>query len=128
MREIGLLMDTQVPGGDTEGGCRTLSQFVHLSIQEFLAMIELLKANRKTIKEEVSRFSKSQQFDMTMTFLYGIAFNNEDRNIKYISSYVGGIDKVRHTLLDDVCVSGIRRYSLCEPHQTLPGVAHVSFK
>ena len=109
MRRAGLLMQTEMPDPEQRKGNEVLSQFVHLSIQEFLAMAGLLKKDPVQIKEIVGRLSKSEQFNMSLLFLYGLAFNKENGTIKNISTAVIGTSETRKdikkVLQDSVVVS-----------------------
>ena len=75
MRQTGLLMDTNYEDPHRPGQITVLSQFVHLSIQEFLAMIGVIKSKGDGIEMVIKQLCRSQQFNMALVFLYGLAFD-----------------------------------------------------
>ena len=85
MRKVGLLMETDIQDPDDQTKIVTLSQFVHLSIQEFLAMAGLLKEDLEVLQNTLKRLCASEQLTMALLFLYGLAFNEENSVIKNIS-------------------------------------------
>ena len=89
LRGSGLLMQTQA-SGISEEEPQVLSQFVHLSIQEFLAMAGLLKESPDQVRKTLKRLAKSEQFNMALLFLYGLAFNSNNETVREISTAVGG--------------------------------------
>ena len=85
MKEIGLLMETEIRNPETQGETEILRQFAHLSVQEFLAMCGLLKKGPEKVRETVSTFSKSEQFNMALLFLYGLAFDIGSETVKSLA-------------------------------------------
>ena len=91
LRGSGLLMQTQVfTSGMSEKEPQVLSQFVHLNIQEFLAMAGLLKESPDQVRKTLTQLTKSEQVNMALLFLYGLAFNSDDETVRDISTAVGG--------------------------------------
>ena len=84
-------MQTKVSSsGISENEPQVLSQFVHLSIQELLAMAGLLKESPNQVKQTLTQLTKSGQFNMALLFLYGLAFNSNNETVREISTAVGG--------------------------------------
>ena len=81
-------MQTEVPDPQAEGNVRVLSQFEHLSIQEFLAMAGLLLHSPEQVKKTLKQLSQSEQFGMAFLFLYGLAFNKQDGAVREISGAI----------------------------------------
>ena len=90
MRRIGLLVETDIDDPDNPGRNDIFSQFVHLSIQEMLAMVGLLTQDQEKVQKALSRLCKSEQFNMALLFLYGVTFNQENAIIKKISTTIRG--------------------------------------
>ena len=113
MRRSGLLMQTEIPDPENQHKRQVLSQFVHLSIQEFLAMAGLLTQSLKQVRHIVGQLAKSEQFNMALLFLYGMAFN-ENETIKTISAEVCGSqvqkNDIKEVLLELVVVSYFQSY------------------
>ena len=84
-------MDTHIQDPKDPKQTRVLSQFVHLSIQEFLAMGGLWTKDDGRMKDVVTQLSGSQQFNMALLFLYGIAFDESEMN-KMVSSSSGRVE------------------------------------
>ena len=82
MRKLGLLMETQIQDPTDPEEKKVLSQFVHLSIQEVLAMVGLMNKSIDEIKTVVKQFAKSQQFNMALLFLYGLVFDTSNEYSK----------------------------------------------
>ena len=76
IKGTGLLMNTHIKDPENPEQTRVLSQFVHLSIQEYLAMLGLLMCTEDDdhVQKVLEQLSGSQQFNMALLFLYGIAF------------------------------------------------------
>ena len=87
---IGLLMQTEVANPDKPGETDVLSQFLHLSIQEFLAMAGLLKQDLSTLRDSMTWLVASEQFNMALLFIYGLAFNESNDAVRKISDAVTG--------------------------------------
>ena len=88
---FGLMVQTNVSSlGISEKEHQVLSQFVHLSIQEFLAMAGLLKESPDQVRKTLTQLTKSGQFNMALLFLYGLAFNSNNETVREISTAVGG--------------------------------------
>ena len=87
MNETGSLMHTLIEDPENPGKFQTLKQFNHLSIQEFLAMLGLVSEKVKHLKASVKQLSISEQFNMALLFLYGLAFDDGIRST--LSSVVG---------------------------------------
>ena len=87
MIETGLLTSTCIEDPEQPGKTQTLNQFIHLSIQEFLAMLKLIPKDGKYLGKKLKKLSGSEQFNMALLFLYGLAFDDETRNI--LSSVMG---------------------------------------
>ena len=108
MSNIGLLMQTQILDPENNES-QVQSQFAHLSIQEYLAMSGLLTESADRIKSSMSRFSKSEQYNMALLFLYGLAFDEERGSISEvqvtISHSAEQTEKFQKVLLDSVTVS-----------------------
>ena len=102
-------METDLPDPEEPNGSKVVSQFVHLSIQEFMAMSSLLTQDRQKIDEVLKERSKSGHFNMALLFLYGLAFNEENGPIKLISTNVTGDavtrQETKNALLEGVKVS-----------------------
>ena len=102
-------MQTEIPDPEETKENQVLSQFVHLTIQEFLAMVGLLKESPHQVSNTLREFSKTEQFNMALLFLYGFAFNTDNETIKAISSAVGGLsdqkEEIQKVLLQAVGVS-----------------------
>ena len=77
-----------------------LSQFIHLSIQEFLAMAGLLRECPDKVKHTLTQLTGSGQFNMTLLFLYGLAFDSGNGTISKISNAIGGQLEQRKVLQD----------------------------
>ena len=111
MRRSGLLMQTEIPDPENQHKRQVLSQFVHLSIQEFLAMAGLLTQSLEQVRDIVGQLAKSEQFNMALLFLYGMAFN-ENETIKKISAEVCGSqvqkNDIKEVLLELVVVSSFK--------------------
>ena len=109
MRKVGLLMETHIRSPSDPKQETILSQFVHLSIQEFLAMAGLLHNDVATIQNSLRKLMKSDQFDMALLFLYGLALNGNDDTIKSVSTFEVETslheEKVLNILLEGVDVS-----------------------
>ena len=109
MSNIGLLMQTQILDPENNES-QVQSQFAHLSIQEYLAMSGLLTESADRIKTSMSRFSKSEQYNMALLFLYGLAFDKERGSIiskvqLTINHSAEQTEKFQKVLLDSVTVS-----------------------
>ena len=106
-------MQTEIPDPENQHERQVLSQFVHLSIQEFLAMAGLLKQSLEQVRDVVGLLAKSEQFNMALLFLYGMAFN-ENETIKKISAEVCGSqvqkNDIKEVLLELVVVSYFQSY------------------
>ena len=114
MRKIGLLMDTDITVPGEQGGGKVLSQFVHLSIQEFLAMAGLLKESPDKVRELIQEFGRSEQFNMALLFLYGLVYNDDNDSIRRLSTAVVDDSYLRRekkkALLEGVAVSFRHNY------------------
>ena len=73
------------------------SQFIHLSVQEILAMVNILQSDRKALKETLAHMSKSGRFNMAHLFLTGLTLDSENEWIAALS-WAAGYRKVK--LLD----------------------------
>ena len=83
-------MQTQVSSAEpSKKEPEVLSQFLHLSIQEFLAMAGLLKETPDKVSQTLTQLTKSEQFNMALLFLYGLAFSSDSETIRGISDAVG---------------------------------------
>ena len=88
---------------------QVLSQFVHLSIQEFLAMGRLMTLNVNTLEKSLKDLVESEQYNMALLFIYGMAFNSQHKEINILSNAVSGstsqnADRI-HILTTAVAVS-----------------------
>ena len=83
MLKTGLLTE----GLDAEDGDTTV-EFVHLSMQELLAMCELLKRDPDHVKKTLTTLCRSEQFNMALLFLYGLAFDDRNKTIQSLSEQV----------------------------------------
>lgn len=75
---------------DQERECETryIYQFVHLTVQEMLAMTELLRKDEKTLMDVAARISKSPSFNMAKMFLYGLRFDKSSTHINHFMESV----------------------------------------
>ena len=89
MLRSGLLVQTEIQDPEKEGSKRVLSQFIHLSIQEFLAMVGLLKLHPDKVQQVFSELCRADSFSMATVFIFGLAFN-EDKTVSSIMNAVGG--------------------------------------
>ena len=91
IRQVGLLVENAL--GDSENPDETLSEFVHLSIQEFFGMAALLQdGDSNEMERLIQELSESEQFSMSLLFLYGMAFDTDNEFIQQLS----GRDMLRH--------------------------------
>ena len=97
-------MDTHYEDPLEKGQTKVQSQFVHLSIQEFMAMMGLVNSEPDRIKSVVDRLSSSQQFNMALLFLYGIVFDKSTTE-RLPSGKVDQPIKTRQLLFDRLDVS-----------------------
>ena len=113
LQNVGLLMETDVVSPDQPQDKKILWQFVHLSLQEFLAMAGLLNESPEKIAPVLTRtmtqLSRTGQYNMALLFLYGMAFDEGNSPITNISKAVNQSSThqrdVRQILLDNVGVS-----------------------
>ena len=82
-RELGLLTCSTCRDPGNSGHQQLQAQFIHLSIQEFLAAAELV-AMRQFREKSDSWVFESGRFNMTGVFAFGLMFDREDRNIDSI--------------------------------------------
>ena len=82
-RELGLLTCSSYRDPGNSGHQQLQAQFIHLSIQEFLAAAELV-AMRQFREKRDSWVFESGHFNMTGVFAFGLMFDREDRNIDSI--------------------------------------------
>ena len=90
IEKTGLLLTTSIQDPEDPEQTRVLSQFVHLSIQEYLAMLGLLTKEDDHFKNIVKQLSRSQQFNMALLFLYGIAFDESEVDETWFSFSIAG--------------------------------------
>ena len=83
-------MQTKISDLEGAGDDQVLSQFTNVFIQDFLAMVGLLKQRPDQVRRTLNELTKSEQFNMAILFLYGLAFNSDEENISDISTAVGG--------------------------------------
>ena len=98
MRTTGLVMDTLT--GDPKG---SEQQFVHPSIQDFLAMRGLLAEDDGNIKNVLKQLFSSQRFDTALLFLYGLAFDERIVSSS-VSLGLGQMKKTREALVGMISV------------------------
>ena len=79
-------METEIRNAEHPEETQVQSQFVHLSIQEFLAMGGLIEDRPERVKDTVLRFAQSGQFNMALLFLYGLMFDRTDETIQNITN------------------------------------------
>ena len=91
-------METQLEDIEKSGSTKTLTQFAHLSIQEFLAMSGILGETLEDVEKHVRKLSMSEQYNMALLFLYGLAF--DDRNIPVAQTFAAATGK--DSLREDV--------------------------
>ena len=89
-------MQTEIKDPQNPDSVQVLSQFAHLSIQELLAMAGLLKQSSEHIEVTVKQLCSSEQFNMALLFLYGLAFNNTNETIQKLCEKVGLTAEQRH--------------------------------
>ena len=96
--------------GDPEGAgnAQVLSQSIHLSFQELLAMAGLLKETPEQVRRTLAELTKGEQFNMALLFLYRLAFSSDNVTIRIISTVIGGqsakMKKMWEVLLEAVGV------------------------
>ena len=88
-RRSGLFLQTKVPDLGNGQKNKVLGEFIHLSIQEFLAMLGLLTQRPGSIKEALKTLKTSGQFNMALLFLYGFAFDNKDETLTKLCTNTG---------------------------------------
>lgn len=59
-----------------------LYEFVHLSVQELLAMMELSPKDTDTLIQTAQMMWRSSSFNMAKMFLYGLHFDSKSKDIK----------------------------------------------
>ena len=95
-------MQTRISDSEGAGNDQVLSQFIHLSIQEFMAVTGQV---RRAVKD----LSKSGQFNMALLFLYGLAFNTGNETIMALSMAISGSvdqwEEMKKVLCDSISVS-----------------------
>ena len=82
--ESGLLMQTRIPNPERPEEMQILNQFVHLSIQEFLAMQGLLQEHPGKVKKVLQQLSRTGQFNMALLFLFGLAFDKRKSSFRHM--------------------------------------------
>ena len=88
-RQSGIFLQTEVSGPNTSDQKQVLGEFVHLSIQEFMAMIGLLVQSPEEVREALKMLSSSGQFNMALLFLYGFAFDTGSEALKELCKAMG---------------------------------------
>ena len=95
MTASGLLMETETQNPENPVEKRVLTQFVHLSIQECLAMAGLLQEPHEKVKDTIRQLAGSQQYNMALLFVYGLAFDVDDGPISELASVMKGLSENR---------------------------------
>ena len=65
------------------------AELLHLSIQEMLAMAEVLQNDQDGLQTTVAKAIKSEQFNMTQLFLMGLALDTSNEWIEAFTWAVG---------------------------------------
>ena len=100
-------METDTSNPDSPDKSTVISQFVHLSIQEFLAMAMLLNETPQQVETTLKRLCKSGHFNMAFLFLYGLAFNDDYGPVRNITSAVSEDPEVREEV-KDILLNGVK--------------------
>ena len=105
-------METTFQDPDDKKNVISQSQFVHLSIQEYLAMVGLLQEGSERIGSLVKRLCKSGQFNMALLFLYGLAFDCDDPTMESMFPRANKVSQeTTSVLMNEVDVSIAYRIS-----------------
>lgn len=87
MGDCGILLERashQVTDDQSVAALNTTYEFVHLSIQELLAMMELCQKDTYTLKKTAEMMWRSYSFNMAMLYLYGLHFDTQSENINML--------------------------------------------
>ena len=91
-------------------------ELLHLSIQEMLAMLEMLHNDNGDLQTAISKMTKSGRFNLAQLFLMGIALDSSNEWIQAISLAAGSIIKVGFIyslfVYDNICNISICKFML----------------
>ena len=65
------------------------AELLHLSVQEMLAMAEVLQNDRKGFKKTIAAMARTERFNMTQLFLMSLALDTTNEWIEAFNLAVG---------------------------------------
>ena len=86
-KQSGLLTYSKYKDPENPHRQKLQAQFIHLSIQEFLAAARMTNPSCNASEQKLNLF-RSGQFNMTDVFAFGLAFNETDMNAKHIQHVI----------------------------------------
>ena len=95
----GLLLQTEIPDPENQNENEVLSQFVHLSIQEFLAMVALLNREPTYASQVLTELFETDHFNMARLFVCGLAFSKDSNVVRKMVTAVGGTFQLNNEII-----------------------------
>ena len=100
-------MQTEIRNPERPESTQVQSQFIHLSVQEYLAMCGLIQESPERVREVVTRLCRSEQYNMSLLFLYGMVFDEDVGQIGNLPVFRSSIQKeeIQNALEELITVS-----------------------